>query len=104
MYKNTNNIIDIVVKVILDSKPYSDHLIFVSLIHPAGSKRYIRLILNMRGERKITVGAGAAFQNSNHLTFSSHLNNKLLKFQVFIFYNFWDKENHLTFWKHFMEK
>ena len=57
MYKNTNNIIDIVVKVILDSKPYSDHLIFDSLIHPAGSKRYLRLILNMRGERKTTVGA-----------------------------------------------
>ena len=51
---------------------------------PAGSKRYIRLNLNMRGERKITVGAGAAFQNSNHLTFSSHLNNKLLSsFHIF---------------------
>ena len=46
-------LLTIVVKVILDSKPSSDHLIFDSLIHPAGSKRYIRLNLNMRGERKL---------------------------------------------------
>ena len=43
--------------MVLDSKPYSDYLIFDSLIHPAGSKRYVRLNLNMRGKRKIIVGA-----------------------------------------------
>lgn len=36
---------------------YSDHLVFYSLIYPAGSKRLIRLNLNIRGGRKITTGA-----------------------------------------------
>ena len=73
--------------MILDSETYSSgHLIFDSLIHPAGSKRYIRLNLNIRGERKITgsVGLHSKIQIISHFLAISIINYLNFKFSYFI--------------------